>query len=345
MVRAFIVAVVLLASIPGVGGAVRAQQREPPTLRDEVKGSTTRQSSPLATTAARQRQNQDDVIRVDTNLITIPATVMDRDARYITDLRKEDFEIFEDGVQQQVAFFASVEQPFTILFLLDTSGSMSYRIDDLIRAANTFVIQLRPNDQLMIVSFDEWSKVLVKPTMVSDLKEGIKLSHTGDFTWLYDAVDHGLKRMRKVRGRKAIVVFSDGVNTGSSGTAKSTLRTAQEQEALIYTVQFDTYRRGPSRYGDDREYLKRVEKANIYMKDLAQKTGGRHYQIENISDLEKTFGLVADELRRHYSLGYYPKTKLEPGQQRQIKVRVRQPNLVVRARDSYTVSKEIAKGR
>ena len=106
------------------------------------------------------KQGDDDVIRVDTNLVTILASVINRDAKYITDLRKEDFQIFENGVSQDVAFFAPVEQPFTILFLLDVSGPIPYLVE-LARAANAFASQLRPDDQLMAISFSGsgWFKV------------------------------------------------------------------------------------------------------------------------------------------------------------------------------------------
>jgi VWFA-related protein len=94
-----------------------------------------------------------------------------------------------------------------------------------------------------------------------------------------------------------------------------------------------------------KEYLKRAEEADRYMMGLAQRSGGRYYPIETISDLDRTFGLVAEELRRQYSLGYYPKARLEAGQRRQIKVTVDRPNLVVRARDSYVVDKDRVKGK
>ncbi|MCM3871402.1 MAG: VWA domain-containing protein [Pyrinomonadaceae bacterium] len=284
---------------------------------------------------------------MDTNLVTIPASVVDRDGRYITNLGKEDFQIFDEGVEQQIAFFAPVDHPFTILLLIDTSGSMTPHMEDLVRAANAFVNQLRPDDQLIAASFSDsaWVTTLREVTKVRDLKKGIKLaSRTGDHdTMIYEAVDHALKRMKKVRGRKAIVLFSDGVGTGYTATAKGNLRDAEEQDALIYTVQFGTFTVEPPSYVSKEVYFKRVEEINAYMRDLAKKTGGRHYRIESVSDLSKTFGQVADELRRQYSLGYYPKTKLEPGQRRQIKVRVRLPSLVVQARGSYLVDKVRAK--
>lgn len=287
-----------------------------------------------------RNDGQDDVERVETNLITIPASVMDRAGRYITDLKKEDFQIFEDGVEQEIAIFAPVEQPFTILFMLDVSGSMIPHKEKLVGAANTFVDQLRPEDQLIAASFSDWVNVIFPATKISELRKGNKIKLRRDVidsTLLYNAVDDALKRMAKVRGRKAIVLFSDGQGTGFSITAKDNLRAAEEQGALIYTVQFGAPSAEPPGYVSRKYYFKRVEEINGYMRDLALKTGGRHYQIEDISELEKTFGLVADELRRQYSLGYYPKTKLEAGQRRRIKVKVRVPNVAVQARDSYLV--------
>lgn len=288
----------------------------------------------------------DEVLRVDTNLVTVLATVRDRDGRYVTDLQKEDFKIMEDGTEQEAAFFAPVEKPFTVLLLLDVSGSMSYRMEDLALAANTFVRQLRPDDEITAITFADssWTHVLFQPTKVSQLRKGIKLQQHADQhnTIIYDAVDFALKRMKKIQGRKAIVLFSDGVGTGIFATEKGTLRKAEEEEAAIYTVQFNTYSSSfpAAHVANKKQYYEYLETANNYMTALAQKTGGRHFQIENISDLSKTFGQVADELRRQYSLGYYPKKPIEAGQTRHIAVKVRVSNLAVTARDSYIARKQ-----
>lgn len=337
--RMLTLAFALLISMSGVAQLVSGQERVPPTFKGASKPSATPRPSPPPTSASKQQGDTDEVVRVDTNLVTIPASVMDRVGRYITDLKKEDFQIFEDGIEQEVAFFAPVEQPFMILFLLDTSGSMSYRMEDLGHAANVFVNQLRPDDKLIAIAFADFPWVLVQATKISELQKGIKLRQRTDQknTMIYDAVDDALKRIKKLKGRKAIILFSDGYGSGISATAKGNLRDVEEQDALIYTVQFNTLRAEPPPSVNVKEYLKKIEEGNNYMRALAEKTGGRYYQIENISDLEKTFGLVADELRRQYSLGYYPKQRLEAGQRRQVKVKVRLPNLVVRARDSYIV--------
>jgi Ca-activated chloride channel family protein len=340
MRRAIILVCISLVSTHSLNQLVQAQQRQPPISKVTEKSSAT----PVQP-SSEQQVSDGDVVRVNSNLVTIPASVMDRDGRYITDLRKEDFQIFEDGVEQDVQFFAPVEQPFTILFLLDTSGSMRYRMEDLANAANAFIKQLRPDDQLIVASFSDTVRVLCKATMVKQIQEeGVKFRlHAGGGTQLYDAISDAIKRMKKIKGRKAIVLFSDGLGGGIFAILKSTLRNTEEQDALIYAVQFGSLPAEPPRSMNKRDYFELLQWVNSYMRDLAQKTGGRHFHIESISDLERTFGLVADELRRQYSLGYYPKKQLAAGQRREIKVEVRLPNLAVRARDSYIV--QLSKNR
>lgn len=291
--------------------------------------------NPVFADHGNQSVAQDDVVRVDTNLVTISVNVMDRDGRYVTNLTKEDFQTFEDGVKQDIAFFAPVEQPFTILFLLDTSGSMTFRMEDLARAANAFIGQLRPDDQIIVVTFNDQVEMLKEVEKVKKIREDrvtFELRTGGKSTVIYDAVDDALKRITRVQGRKAIVLFSDGMGQGVFATAKGNLRTAEELDALIYTIQFDV----PC-VGNQAGCFKVREEPDKYLRALARKTGGRHYLVEGISDLRTTFGLVADELRRYYSLGYYPKKQLTAGQRRQIKVKVRHTNLAVRARDGYIV--------
>ena len=288
------------------------------------------------TSIFRKDQQDDATVRIETNLVTITASVMDRDGRYLTDLRQEDFQIFEDGVEQKIAFFEPVDRPFTVLLLLDISGSMSTRLQDLVRAANIFVSKLRPDDRLIAATFVDTLHVVLKATRVDQITTIKVRPHRGErSTMIYDAVDDALNIMKKIHGRKAIVLFSDGIGTGVFATAKGTLQRAEEQEAIIYTVQFNTASREAPPYISRKAYLKELEEANTYMKELASRTGGRSFQIENISDLGQTFGQVADELRRQYSLGYYPQSKNGSSQRRSIKVKVLRPGAIVRARDSY----------
>ena len=315
-----------------------------------------------------------DVIRVDTTLVTLPVSVTDRNGRYIPNLTKEDFRLWEDGVEQQVAFFASVDKPFSVVLMIDTSGSTRFRIEDIQDAAITFVNQLRPDDQVMVVSFDDDVRVLTEFTGDrSRLRDAIRRTRTGEGTRLYDAVDLVInQRLNRVPGRKAVVLFTDGVDTTSRrGTYVSNVRDAEEVDALIYPVQYDTYsdvnsggstwpgtRRVPTSPADILIQILggmgggRVgrggrsgggvgssrtdyEQANRYLRDLAERTGARQFQADSTSNLAYAFGNIAEELRRQYSLGFYPKRPPQQGQRRQVRVRVNQPNLAVRTRDSY----------
>jgi VWFA-related protein len=280
---------------------------------------------------------QEDVIRVDTNLVTIPATVLDRDGRYVPNLQKEDFQIFEDGVEQEIAYFEPTVEPFSVLFLLDNSGSMTNHLASLARAASAFVKQMRPDDQLIVAIFSGGGKikVILEATRKRNFKQQILLRPLGgNPTTTFDAVKLGIKYMKKFQGRRAIILFSDGELYGQNASAKSNLRDAEEQESLIYTIRFGAI---PPGYRPDKKdrWERLIEEANNYLQGLAQKTGGRSYQIDDIANLEETFRTIAEELGQQYSLGYYPQKQPETGQRRQIKVKMRQSNLVVRARDGY----------
>lgn len=289
---------------------------------------------------------QDEVIRVDSNLVTVPATVFDRDGRYVTNLKKEDFHVFEDGVEQEIEFFEPVESSITVYLLLDVSGSVTEYAAEIANAASVFIKQLRPDDQVSAATFAYNVRELFQAKKVKDINKRIKVQQfPGDpGTLVYNAVEFAIKKIKKNPGRKAIILFSDGVNDGSAESATSNLREAEEQEASIYTVQFGAFAL-PSQYVDKKKFYKWQETANWYVRELAARTGGRHFQLEKISDLSKTFGEIADELGRQYSLGYYPKIEGKKGERRQIKVKVRQPNLAVRARESYVFEESKNKRR
>lgn len=314
-----------------------------------------------------------DTVRVETALVSIPVSVFDRDGRYIPNLRQEDFRIFEDGVEQRVAYFAAAEKPFTVALVIDVSNSTRFRLDEIQDAAIAFVNQLRPDDRVLIVSFDDKVHVLAEAT--NDryaLRDAIRRTSTGGGTSLYEAVDYVInQRFNRIEGRKAIVLFTDGVDTTSRhATYESNVHDAEELDALIYPVQYDTSQQmnnsggqqggrptgaggvaakiligilGGGRVsignggggGGGRSSRADYDRADRYLGDLAQRTGARRYRADSTRNLEESFALIAEELRRQYSLGYYPETVAQAGQRRQIKVRVNRPNLIVKARDSY----------
>ncbi len=211
--------------------------------------TTTRPTAGRTETQARlprevaEEIGEDEVVRVNTALVTIPVSILDRDGRFIPNLRKEDFRIFEDGAEQEVAYFATVEQPFTVALVIDTSNSTRFKLEDIQDAAIAFLDQLRPEDRVLVVSFSDEIRFLSEVT--SDrrtLQNAIRRVHAGGGTKLYDAVDMVIRqRLNQVKGRKAIVLFTDGVDTTSKRASyQSTLGEAEELDAMIYPIQYDT---------------------------------------------------------------------------------------------------------
>ncbi|CAN5887899.1 hypothetical protein BH18ACI4_BH18ACI4_01140 [soil metagenome] len=350
----------------------------PPVLGGTSPNAEQPSVRPPTISSGPEEVDSGDVIRVDTTLVTLPVSVTDRNGRYIANLAREDFRLWEDGVEQQVAFFTSVDKPFSVVLMIDTSGSTRFRIQDIQHAAITFVNQLRPDDRVMVVSFDDQVRILTEFTGDRGrLRDAILQTRTGDGTKLYDAVDLVInQRLNRESGRKAVVLFTDGVDTTSRRASyASNVRDAEEADALIYPVQYDTYsdvnsggsgwpgtRRAPTSPADILIQIlggmaggrggrsggpggggigssrTDYEQANRYIRDLDERTGARQFQADSTSNLSYAFSSVAEELRRQYSLGFYPKRPPQPGQRRQIRVRVNQPNLAVRARDSYIFS-------
>src|SRR5712664_2871413 len=187
----------------------------PPILRSAINsapGSTPLQS-PQPASPAGAEVDESDVVRVSTNLITVPAQVIDRSGRNIANLRKEDFQIYENGVEQELSYFGSVEQPFTVALLLDVSGSTQTQLQAIRAAANAFISRLRPNDQLLIVSFDGKINFLTDAVKITELrKRKFRLDAVNDGTLLYDTLDVVLnQKLKAIPGRKAIVLLTDGV--------------------------------------------------------------------------------------------------------------------------------------
>ncbi|HQY66680.1 MAG TPA: VWA domain-containing protein [Pyrinomonadaceae bacterium] len=278
---------------------------------------------------------------MDTNLVTIPVTVLDRDGRYIADLTDKDFEIYENGIKQKNEFFASTEEPITVMLLLDASSSITYgQTAGMAKAVNEFVNMLRPDDQLIAASFAYRVYPILDATKIKDLKKNFRI-HYQQFdpqTLIYDAVAFAQKKLKKVKGRKALIIFGDGNDdSGLSASFKSTIRAAEEQEAIIYAAQMRDYPNPP--FTDPKKFAKSVEIATRYMEGLAAKTGGRHYIFDDIADLSETFTKITNELRQTYTLGYYASESGKDGERRKITVKVNIPNVAVRSRNEVIFKK------
>ena len=184
------------------------------------------------------------MVRVDTSLVTVPVSVLDRQGRFVPNLKREDFSVFENGLEQSIAYFEPAEKPFTVALLLDTSASTHFHLSEIKEAAIEFTKQLRPQDRVLVISFNDEVLLLTEATNNLDTIETVidENANPGNSTRLYDAVDLTIKeRLNQIKGRKAIVLFTDGVDTSSQqATYRTTLREVEELDALIYPIQYDT---------------------------------------------------------------------------------------------------------
>jgi Ca-activated chloride channel homolog len=300
---------------------------------------------------AQKKQNENDIaVRVDTTLITVPVVAMDRAGKFVPGLTKEDFHIYEEGVEQEITFFLSAEEPITVALMLDVSDSAESNLEEIKDAAIAFVDQLRPDDQVMALAFDRGLHELA--TGASDrnaIHGAISAARTGRGTILYDALDFTLtKLLNRAPGRKAVILFTDGVDVGSRISMEKSLRTVEEAGIFIYSIHYQPPQNSNSVVSEGGQVVGGVsyrgdqKMANFYLRRIAGSTGAGYYMAEGKKGMTKSFASIAEELRKRYDLGYYPTAPAKPGQTVKIKVRVERPNVVVRARASYVYSPQNA---
>ncbi|PYP84815.1 MAG: hypothetical protein DMF61_18720 [Blastocatellia bacterium AA13] len=232
--------------------APQSQERERPVLKRSPSSTTPAEdrprqengdqtNSPRRSDPSPSGSGSDDTVKLSSTLVNIPLLVSDRNGRYIPKLSQRDFDLYEDGVKQEVAFFSSEEVPFSVALLLDVSPSVSGNLSDIQDAALEFIRQLRPQDRVMVVSFDRRVRFLTDFT--SDrrtLEYAIQEAHTGSGTSVYEAVyDTVTRRMTGVEGRKALILFSDGEDTTSSHASyDDAVSAVSESEVLVYGLRY-----------------------------------------------------------------------------------------------------------
>jgi VWFA-related protein len=336
------------------------------------------QSSP--STAASQTGGYS--LKVNVDWVYVNASVRDRYTnRAVPDLLKEDFEIFEDGVRQKIEKFDSTEAPFNLLLLLDVSGSTKSYIQLIKEASIEFANGINPQDRLAIATFN--SRTRLRQDFTNDraqVEKAIRGIKSGGGTAFYDALDRCVTRyMDDLEGRKAIVVFTDGVDNqltgdwdnGSQITFPDLYREIQEAETLIYTIFLDTedehgrtsgpMRRGGTGLGGvlgDIIFGRPVPgptgggggwggldpayaEARRELELIADQTGGRMYAPRRIDDLTFIYQEIADDLRVQYTLGYTSQNPARDGSWRELNVKVKnRSDVAVRARKGYYGGKD-----
>jgi Ca-activated chloride channel homolog len=352
-----------------VYGQVRRDQGQTTGKKNQrTEAAPTPIPTPTPIPPAGDQADDGEIIKVNTQLVTVPVRVLDRKGRFMSGFTKENFKVFENGREQTIEMFSNENEPFTVALVLDMSYSAKFKLPEIQSAAIAFIEQLRPQDKVMVVSFD--SEVHVNCLATSDRKEiqrAIRSTKISTGTSLYEAIDvvinHSLPR---IEGRKAVILFSDGVDTTSRrATDYANLHDAMEQEALIYTIRYDTFsdvqsmKNAPiaqtpkisiptkddplpsilstiATPGVQGTTVEEYQKAAEYLTQLAAKTGGQLYEATTVGNLAEAYSKIASELREFYSVGYYPTEERAPGKTSSVKVRVDRDGVAVKARETYT---------
>jgi Ca-activated chloride channel homolog len=268
------------------------------------------------------------------DVVSLSVTVTEPSGRYVTDLTSEQFRVYEDGIEQDIAYFNRTNVPIALALLLDTSVSMQDKMATAQQAAVGFARRLRPQDLAELVGFSSRTEVLQGFTNdQSALETAIRKTAAAGSTSLYTAVYVSLKELTKIRAatdqpirRQAIVVFTDGEDTSSLVGYDELLDLARRSETVIYAIGL----RPPA------EVVARTYSATDFaLRQLAQETGGRVFFPSRIEDLAGVYEQIADELASQYVVGYVPKSTKRDGGWRRVIVRVDREGASARTRLGY----------
>jgi Ca-activated chloride channel family protein len=272
--------------------------------------------------------------RAGVELVSLNVTVMEG-TRYVTDLEQKDFNVFEDGVKQDVTFFNKTNLPIALALLLDTSASMDTKLPTAQEAAVGFARRLRSHDLAEVIDFDNRVTVLQNFTgSPQELETAIRRTSAGGSTSLYNAVYIALKDLKKVVAknsdeirRQAIVLLSDGEDTSSLLPFEEVLDLAKRSETAIYTIGL--------RDNESSNGSKLFKEAEFVLRQLSQQTGGRAFFPNQLSDLNNVYGQISDELSSQYTVGYTPKNPKRDGAWRRVVVQTTRPGTATRTKQGY----------
>jgi Ca-activated chloride channel homolog len=305
-------------------------------------------------------------LRVDVDLVILNVAVTDEKGANVTSLRKEDFEVYEDDVKQEVSDFLPVEAPFNLVLALDTSISTRSSLDLIKKAAGNFTDQLRPSDRIGIIEINSQVRQVLDST--SDRKklkwaiQRIATASTGG-SKIYDGLAQAVKQLHKAGGgRKAVILLSDGMENSSRVKFEDLRRLLAQLDVVFYPV---TILNKDSQKDLLEDFIKKADKKKpevvsyvenaklslsvleeVYqiqterLQTLTDETGGKIFLVSDLADLAQEYSKVAQELRNTFSLAYYSRNKARDGTMRKIRVEVKNPNYHVRCRTSYFVPQD-----
>lgn len=318
---------------------------------------------PLNPCLFAQTNDEDEIIKVDVAMVNIPVIVSDKYGRSILGLNIDDFSLFENGKPQKIEYLSTQDTPLNIVLLLDTSRSAQEIINKIKDAAGKFVQQLQPTDRCMIISFADTvlveSEFTSKQIRLDRAIKNLKMSEKPG-TLLQDAIFATVdKELAKVKGRKAIILLTDGKDAGSSTPKRDLLHRLVESDTPIYSIFYETtnfiFTPSPpktvskqnqknqpimtniSQKSDAKTQAKQKQKnteAADFLLKISDTTAGRIFPRE-INNLDEAFKNVAEELRKQYLISYYPDDPNYNSSANRIKVKVNKSDVVVRTKN-YT---------
>ncbi|HYV25847.1 MAG TPA: VWA domain-containing protein [Pyrinomonadaceae bacterium] len=338
--------------VPQAPRTVQLEPAEMPTPRQrpDLVGpdrSPTPAGTPAPPDNGPVEVSEGDVIRVDTELVSVNVSVVDRGTnRGVNDLTKDDFRLYEDNAPQQIAHFESSSAPFNLVLLVDLSGSTTKVVDLIKSAALHFVDAARPFDHIGVITFAGGQVVVSSLTTDHDaLRERIRAIQKPDgSTKLYDSVSFAINevfREAKDSRRNAIVVISDGLDSvlpnvtgeGSQTSYEEMIRRAKEFDGVIYSIWTDTQSYEPLSPQDIQQET--FDLGHDRMKELSEAGGGAFYECEKLEDLAGSYDRVVADLGTLYTLSYRPTNKVRDGSWRTIRVNTSRPNTVPRGKRGY----------
>ena len=266
-----------------------------------------------------------------TSIVPVLATVLDKEGRLVADLTQEDFTITDNGKPQDIVFFQNDVQPFTAVVMMDFSFSMNANLKLLKAAAEQFILRLLPDDRAQVGAFSD--KIMFSGTFTSDrddLVGALDDLQFGNPTRLYDAIDASIDMLDDAKGRKVVLVFTDGDDTASRIGFGDVLQKARDKEVMVYSIGLQS-----EFFNGARMQRSRPDRS---LRRLSDETGGGYFELKKTDELAPTFTRVAQELHSLYALGFTP--SLLDGKEHKLELRVKAGTMTARARRSYIASPE-----
>jgi Ca-activated chloride channel homolog len=322
--------------------------------------------SALLSSASQKPDEKPFSLKVNVDLVILNVAVVDEKGANVTALRKEDFAVYEDDVEQEVSHFLPVEAPFHLVLALDTSISTRSSLSLIKKAASNFTDQLRPSDRIAVTQIDfnlrEVQDFTGNRKKLKGAIEGIATSARGG-SRIYDGVVQALKLLQKVEsGRKAVIMLSDGMENASRIRFEDLRRLLAQSDVMFYPVTIlnkgsqkdlleDFIKKADKKKPETPSYVENAKVSlsileEVYqiqterLQTLTDETGGKIFLVRDLSDLAEEYAKVAHELRNTFSLAYYSKNADRDGTMRRIRVEVKNPSYRVRYRTSYFVPKD-----